>query len=601
MSVDPALVLATGVPDYLSFYDLKEFPPISEHLTGISFDSYFQEELTCIYFHLTRTSCEEKTLILRTHLEQVLDTFKKNLEKTPRYITYFKLFYRLIGQTCDIFYGKGEHDLTYMMIWVWYQRYPILAIYAIHRIVKSGFGSWRNMKYLCQYFKKQGVKSKGLIDACVDIMNLQLNTDLEIMGDLGESCSRNDISNVAKWIPREHKKFDWLYELLVLDWANKTNPWILASTKGSIDSFLSAKSKCKRLYRRTLATLNKILDTTEIKLCSKNRRGIKPENVSEYTLIKQPKILFHYDECSQKFKEYFDKKIVDFSLDLNKENSLNGENFPVVLPPLAYFVKEALQLIHSEFPSDYKSGLLDKRWKILSKSVGLRNCENILPILDMSFSIQINDSESYYTAIGMAILIAEHSSFGKRILVTDNMPVWVNLEDNNSFVSCVQTLDSITVSNRSTFSDFTKGLDMIILGLISYNIDNPDRKQRLIKDVENLKIVFLSDFCGFLGSDNITELSNFEKMNHRFTLNLGTPSPQFIFWNLGKHYNMGVSIPCSINQPNTMFLSGFPANLLKVLNYPSDKRITPYKMVCNILNNDRYNLFDEYIDQVREP
>jgi hypothetical protein len=219
----------------------------------------------------------------------------------------------------------------------------------------------------------------------------------------------------------------------------------------------------------------------------------------------------------------------------------------------------------------------------------------------MGFSIQINDAESYYTAIGMSILIAEHSSFGKRILVTDNNPVWVNLEDTNSFISSVQALDSITVSNRSTLSDFTKGLDIVILGLMSYNIENPDRKQRLIKDVENLKIVFLSDFCGFLGSDNMTEFSNFEKMNHRFTLNLGTPSPQFIFWNLGKHYNTGVSIPCSINQPNTMFLSGFSANLLKVLNYTTDKKISPFRMVCNILNNDRYNVFDEYIDQLREP
>jgi len=574
---------------------LIEYPPLDK---STILDSYFQEELVLLYFHLSRTKNGEKMGILKQHLGQVLDTFKKNLFENPQFLVYFKLFYRLIGQTADIFYGKGEHDLTYMMIWVWYQRYPVLAIYAIHQLVKPVFGSWRHMKYLCHHLRGQGAAAKSLINMCVDMMNQQLNKDLKTWEEKLESCSRNDISNLAKWIPREHKKFDWLYELLVLDWADKNNPWIMKSTRGSSESLIAATKKCKGIYRKNIAFLNRILDTTEIKLCEKNRHGIIPQNVSGYTLIKQPGLLYADDVCSQNFKEYFDKKFMDFELELSRTTEMDkdieiekkGVSSNVnVLPPLAYFVKEAFQLIHSECPNNYRSNLLDKQWKILSKSLNIGKIENLIPILDMGFSIQMSDAESYYTAIGIAILVAEHSSFGKRILVADHSPTWVNMEECNGFVSMIQFLHDATSSNRNTLVDFNKAIDMIILGLLSYNMEVPDRKQKLIRDIENLRLLFLSDFRGFL-SDNFNA---FDKINERFIEELGTESPQFIFWNVGS-YTTDVFLPCSVNQRNTMFLSGFSANLVKVLKCKRD--YTPYRMICKILENKRYDLFGNYID-----
>jgi hypothetical protein len=52
-----------------------------------------------------------------------------------KYIDYFIFLIKLIIYTRDIFVGKGERDLTYMMIYTLYTQFPILAIYTLKTII----------------------------------------------------------------------------------------------------------------------------------------------------------------------------------------------------------------------------------------------------------------------------------------------------------------------------------------------------------------------------------------------------------------------------------------------------------------------------------
>jgi len=90
-----------------------------------------------------------------------------------------------------------------MMIHVWYKFYPVLAIHALHMIMRSDgifiqYGAWNDFKYFCQYIKEID-ESHPLIDCAIAIVNARV-------------CD----PYVAKWIPREHRKFDWLFERLVI-------------------------------------------------------------------------------------------------------------------------------------------------------------------------------------------------------------------------------------------------------------------------------------------------------------------------------------------------------------------------------------------------
>ena len=54
--------------------------------------------------------------------------------------------------------AKGERDLTYMMLKVWYDYKPEIAFYIFETIMlntelKEPLGSWKDIKYLCNYLR----------------------------------------------------------------------------------------------------------------------------------------------------------------------------------------------------------------------------------------------------------------------------------------------------------------------------------------------------------------------------------------------------------------------------------------------------------------
>ena len=77
-------------------------------------------------------------------LKDILVVLKYNIDKgslTEREISkdYLSILYRMIGQTRDIIDGKGEYNLTYMMIHTWYDFYPEQSdfVYVDERIMEE--------------------------------------------------------------------------------------------------------------------------------------------------------------------------------------------------------------------------------------------------------------------------------------------------------------------------------------------------------------------------------------------------------------------------------------------------------------------------------
>jgi hypothetical protein len=131
--------------------DENQFPT----LKTFDFHQFFQDQIVFFYFNLFK---KNTSIIgeLSKKLSDVLQLLKKNIQKDPLFIEYLIIFYRMIGHTRDIYFGKGEHDISYMLLMVFYDIYPGLAIYAMHRFVQPvdclniPYGSWRDIKYLCE-------------------------------------------------------------------------------------------------------------------------------------------------------------------------------------------------------------------------------------------------------------------------------------------------------------------------------------------------------------------------------------------------------------------------------------------------------------------
>jgi hypothetical protein len=187
------------------------------------------QKITHFTFQLCRKTSDTPYHINRLEqLSQLLNTILFSIkeyifisdyqEEINKYLSLLIYLYKLIPHTRDIYIGKGERDLTYQMIIVWYKIFPKLAIYAIETICSCHrIGSWKDAKYLCHHTKYHTnllaeEQKQKLITHIVKYMNQELYKVIH------SENQHPSMSLISKWIPREKSKFGWLYESLVKNW-----------------------------------------------------------------------------------------------------------------------------------------------------------------------------------------------------------------------------------------------------------------------------------------------------------------------------------------------------------------------------------------------
>jgi hypothetical protein len=571
----------TDYDNEINYKCLKEFP----NMVSIDYHVFFKDRICYFYLNLTRKLSHRNVLELSKEFTDVLRLLKIYIRKSQQeYLPYLALFYRMLGQTRDVLLGKGEHEISYMMLLAFYEVYPILAIYALYRFVQpivgleNSYGSWRDIKYICAYIREHSAKgdSHELIKISIELMNAQLLKDLETWRFSLHPRSQKHISNVAKWIPRENKQFHWLFERLVVDWTLDNKPYIF-DTLTKPDSILKAVMKAKRLYRKKVSFLNKALDTTEIKQCSQKICDIEPSRVAWHTLMKQPKLIFGmnetYKECSQKIREHIVKN--------NKVDE--GDSFSNYYP-ISFFVKEALRLANIGSQKEEKKveiDILNRLWTRFSRTISKDGFDNVLPIIDSSFFMQAIDSEEYYTAIGFSVLVAERSKFGKRILAVDYQSTWINLDGCDDFVSMIENIHQTNLYRSNTQFVMDN-----VLELLAHSLLQSKASRRFI---ENMNLVLFSDFKSTL---TITAF----KVPF---IKLGLSCPTLICWNLSKHdivdpfYNIDDNIVVMSGISNGCFHS-----LSTVLqNFKLEKKGV-FENIRMILNDGRYDVLESYLNHV---
>ena len=559
---------------------------------------FLQEELVFFFFHNYRETSKETDAILIQRLGDVLSRIKYDLPTQHR-STSLGLFYRLIGYVRSIVSGKGDHHFAYLMLFVWYKYYPTLAVYALHRFVvctegqHAVFGSWRDIKYLCEFIKSSSANGQdhSFIDVCCEFVNTQLDSDLQIHHVYALPKHNQTISNVAKWIPRENKQFDWLYHKLVLHWTKKNKPFILSSATDR--SYLAAISKSSRIYRKKIASLNKTIDTTQIKQCARNRRNIIPQHVSRYTQMKQPNLVFGYGEtdtddrrsCSQHFKEWLDFNLTNDDCNANPITSRQAYVTPL---PIYHYVKMARQLIANSsnlLAADVLSqtDILDKQWTAMSKSFIPRQGGYSIPVIDVSDIMYSLNSDCYYSSIGYAILVAQCSSISNRILIVGNRPIWINLDTTSGFVSIVEHIHSAVSSAYCTNANFNKAFH-----LIANTICDAKLKYH---DIRNLRLVIFSTFSQL--SNNGSFYNDILTIFAEHSIQI----PFIAFWNVSKR--LGNSLPCSIHQHSSIMISGFSPFIFNTMLQKFKRYHTnPFHAVCNILRNPHYDILEDYISRL---
>ena len=570
--------------------DNQEFPLLN---TCIDYQAFFQDELVFFYFHLTRIQNYSEFTYFSNRYDNVLRSIKQQIGiDRDATLPYLSQFYTLIANTRDIHHGKGEHDISYMMVWKLYKYFPTLAIYMIHRFVQTTgnqyyvYGSWRDIKYLCAFIKQNSrfQENDSLIEVCVELINNQLKRDLDTWKCSMNSMDRRFISNVAKWIPRENNKFGWLFELLAKQWGNTHYPYIMDSTR-DFQSKLKANNKYKQLYRKNVSYLNKALDTIEIKLCADRRNLIDPQHITLCSLAKYKNIAFYDSDddvkinCSRQITEYLQNK---YSLIVQPEKGYYKYNTSSSLP-IHYYVKQAIMFIEKYGVCENSQfNILNKQWEYLSTLLTESFISDMVPIIDISSTMRKHDDAPLYAAIGYAILISQHSTIKNRFIAIDNVPIWIQFDHDMTFIHKVKRVIETVSSLYSTRSSYIDAFHLIGKSFIQTSMTS--------NDIKNIQFVIFSTFTD-QEEDESTLYDNIIQTLSYYTEYI----PHIAFWNLSKYDNM--ILPCQVNQRKVKLMSGYSPHLVYHLhNYTQTSLYTPYTVIQRILAGYQYQILNDYID-----
>lgn len=151
-----------------------------------------------------------------------------------------------------------DRDISYLLIFLLYDFNRMWATQAVIDMVQY-YGSWKDIKYFCNFCKqKTGTTTHPLILFSISVLEQRLKMDFIALQ--GKQC--NLISYAAKWTPREKTKYNWIYSILATSYFG----YLTQDTKATVRD--KAFNKSKMELRKILSTLNRHLNTLEIKMCN---------------------------------------------------------------------------------------------------------------------------------------------------------------------------------------------------------------------------------------------------------------------------------------------------------------------------------------------
>lgn len=539
----------------------------------------FPERILQLSFQITRTRDKNSMNSLSEKTDNILNdlnsSYKTSILSREVYLEYMSIMYCMIGHTRDIIDGKGEYSLSYMLLGVWHKHYPELAKFALKLFVLPPdgedkdfhpYGSWKDIKFL---YKRN--KSSPLVQYGSQLLLNQLKHD---------SVSDNP-SLAAKWVPREKSQIGELFTELAIDYFCDYT----ASAK-SYDATKRAVIKAKMDFRKLISSLNKKLDTVQIKQCGLKWSEIDPTKQTSITMHKQKNAFlnikndgsqrYELDDrifCANKFKEFSEKAVKGEVEVKGKRVGLND------------FTKEALKLIGCRQDKSYEAAILNAQWLDNSKQTGALG--KMIAMVDVSGSMI---GEPMNAAIALGIRVAEKSMLGKRVMTFSASPSWVNLQDQDNFVNMV---DVVTRADWGMNTNFAAALQMILDAIVTHKL-KPE-------DVEDMVLAIFSDMqMDQADSRSTSIMATIESQYAEAGIRLwGKPfkAPHILLWNL----RSTTGFPTLSTQKNASMMSGFSPALLKIFceeGLSALQSCTPWSLFMKSLSNERYKPLDKHIREV---
>jgi hypothetical protein len=554
-----------------------------------------RERILQFSFQTTRTTAEgvEKLAeVLRQILRDLHGGLKTGTLCPGEHQELLITAYKIIGHTRDIIDGKGEYAHAYMQILVWYEFHPVLALFALEKFVTfendaHPYGSWKDIKYFCNYCKSKGVSVEHqLMQYAFSLLNTQIFRD---------SSSSGSKTLAGKWAAREKcKRFGWIFEQLAYSYFEH----YLATAK-SPEAKKRAQKKCKMDFRKMCSSLNKQLGTTQVYQCDKRWAEIDHAKTTSITISKQKQAFLNVKkdgtqrtedpdriQCADNFKSRIKKAAAGEVEMKGKRVGLN--NFTVQAFDLICR-KRGMRLIPEDLQAEID--LLNSQWRDNASQTGAL-CE-MIPMCDFSGSMN-GDPRDVCFALG--IRVAEKSKLGNRVLSFSENPRWHNLDGASTFIEKVEILQQGEVGYST---QFYKALKVILDAIIEKNLTPEEVSGLVLAIFSDMQIDQAESHSGRVAPNMKALYQTIEAMYAEAGNRLhGAPfkPPHILFWNL----RSTSGFPSLSSQKNVSMMSGFSPALLNLFcdkGIDAFQNCTPWSVLMESMNKPRYQCLE---DKVKE-
>jgi hypothetical protein len=510
----------------------------------------------------------------------------------------------LLFQTRDIRGGKGIRDVALQME-MYFLEHPTYKPIMIHLLdLIPEYGCWRDLFVLLEKSLARKVES-DINEAIIALVRGQLEMDETNMAE-GKS-----ISLLAKWLPREGSYGDGIAKYIANQLYFPT---------------LSKAGQRMKAYRKRVATLNRYIQTIEIKMCAKQFAEIEPAKVPGRALQKYTKAFLNETlggissgsvyrpvykngvrypndpdrvACAEHFTEHFakaargeakingSKTVYPHELMKKIVNSIGRDGYYSVVPTdMSFEEKNAL------------IGVWNQMVKELKEGGGLGRS---LAMCDFSGSMQSssNGDTPYWVSMAMGLLISEVATdeFQDVFLTFDSNPTLHCLPKGDIFERVESIQESI---GQGTSTDFQKAMELVLQRCKQMRVKPGQEPEYLIV----LTDMNWDEACGsneasyYTGNRYRHVVKTDEWQTHVEMIREsfkragedmwgeGLKMPTIVIWNIAAS---STDFHATADTPGVIMMSGWSPTLFKVLQTQGIQQWTPYQALRIQLDNERYD------------
>lgn len=547
-----------------------------------------QHKILSLYYNLTRT---DNSSVLQRQCRELLFFLKWKKHEIGKacYLDFVQLLWMMVAETRDIENGKGERELTYMLLLVWYEFSPLLSIWMWKILLgvegPSGIGCWKDVKYLCQYVReKTGRENHPLILASIDIVLQELhdvvheNKLFRFTPEFNQKTSPaatffSKFSNVAKWIPREKTKYHWLFRQLVEQWS---------CHRGS--SFEYKRKK----FRTLISQLNRDLHVVEILQCSRQKISATPPSFRQTSLINPAHIttlgfllkpslkpelqeymysdrFFHnVSRTRPVWNKHAGRFVQPFRTDCSRVRNI----------PIGYYAKKAWNVAVEK-----ELGWLNTAWSHALSLYPSLGC--FIPVV---FVDKFVLDASFYFSVALACLMSEKSIVAKRILlVIQGSPQWVSLSDCPDFVSSVAKIKHV-MENLSWIPEYGSPVEDVVRLLM----DSMIHTRMSTETMEKMVLVFVN------ADTTHTEVVDAFRQ-HSVSI---SDMPHILYWNSSPKTRV---LPCQPSDVRVSLASGMAGSLIHsffLIQLKLIRNLNAYDILRFQIHRKKYLFMETMFDRI---